>query len=125
MHACTGKALALLGEKAEYMAATGPDVRSVAAGTAATSAQARNIALCSQLQEVHRSLGSLLPRLPGTAAPALAAALDTLQVGRSWRVHGHSPASSCVLVLNHIGAVNLVVTCNHSCMELNGGCHAS
>jgi hypothetical protein len=75
-----GKALALLAEKAEYMAATGPDVRVVAVGSAATGAQARNIALCSQLQEVHRSLGAILPRLPSTAAPALAAALDAVQV---------------------------------------------
>ncbi len=49
-------------------------------GAAATAAQARNIALCSQLQEVHRSLGGFTGRLPAAAAQALGAALDTLQV---------------------------------------------
>ena len=55
--------LLLLAKKAEYMAATGPDVRAVltggdgggrAQGAVANPAQLRNIALCSQLQEVHR-----------------------------------------------------------------------
>lgn len=41
--------------------------------------QVRNIALCSQLQEVHRSLVSLLPRLPAPAAMVLAGSLDGLQ----------------------------------------------
>mmetsp|Transcript_14383 Transcript_14383/g.31097 ORF Transcript_14383/g.31097 Transcript_14383/m.31097 type:complete len:825 (+) Transcript_14383:68-2542(+) len=77
--ATVGKAMLLLAEKAEYMAATGPDVRAVAAGTPANPAQLRNIALCSQLQEVHRSLSSLLPRLPQTASPALQNALDAIQ----------------------------------------------
>jgi hypothetical protein len=39
----------------------------------------RNIALCSQLQEVHRSLVTLLPRLPGPAAAALSTPLEALQ----------------------------------------------
>lgn len=47
-----GKALQLLAEKAEYMAATGADVRALAPQP--NTAQIRNIALCSQLQEVHR-----------------------------------------------------------------------
>ena len=57
-------ALLLLAKKAEYMSATGPDVRAViieggasggrAVGAAANAAQLRNIALCSQLQELHR-----------------------------------------------------------------------
>ncbi len=47
----------------------GPDVRQV--GGACTSAQLRNITLCCQLNEVHRSLVSLLPRLPAHAAAAL------------------------------------------------------
>jgi hypothetical protein len=49
-----GKALRLLAEKAEYMAAAGPELRQVslgpAAGGGASQAQLRNIALCSQLQ---------------------------------------------------------------------------
>lgn len=73
------KALALLAEKAEYMAATGPDVRQL--GGAASQAQLRNIALCSQLQEVHRSLLGLLPRLPATAAAPLQSSLDLVQGG--------------------------------------------
>ncbi len=47
----------------------GPDVRQV--GGACTSAQLRNITLCSQLNEVHRSLMNLLPRLPAQAAANL------------------------------------------------------
>ncbi|KAL6762845.1 component of oligomeric golgi complex 5 [Haematococcus lacustris] len=74
-----GKALALLAERAEYMAASGPDVRALSLGQPATAAQQRNIGLCSQLQEVLRSLTALLPRLPPSAAPALSNALDTLQ----------------------------------------------
>jgi hypothetical protein len=54
-------------------AAAGPDLRSVAG--ACTGGQARNIALCGQLAEVHRSLATLLPRLPPPAAAALACAL--------------------------------------------------
>jgi len=78
--ATAGKALALLAEKAEYMAATGPEVRVVPGpGSPATPPQVRNIALCSSLQEVHRSLVSLLPRLPPAAAPALGAALEAVQ----------------------------------------------
>lgn len=47
----------------------GPDVRQM--GGACTSAQLRNITLCSQLNEVHRSLINLLPRLPAHAAAAV------------------------------------------------------
>ncbi|MEW5299136.1 MAG: hypothetical protein WDW36_002180 [Sanguina aurantia] len=72
----TGKALKVLADKAEFMAATGSELRAI--GSTVNAAQARNIALCSQLQEVHRSLCSLLPRLPATAAPALATSLDML-----------------------------------------------
>ena len=48
---------------------SGPELRSV--GEACTAPQARNLALCGQLQEVHRSLTTLLPRLPPSAAAAL------------------------------------------------------
>ena len=40
-------------------------------GGACTSAQLRNITLCSQLNEVHRSLMNLLPRLPAQATANL------------------------------------------------------
>jgi hypothetical protein len=49
------------------------------AGGGANAAQMRNIALCSQLQEVHRSLVTLLPRLPAPAAAALSTPLEALQ----------------------------------------------
>jgi hypothetical protein len=48
-------------------------------GGGANAAQVRNIALCSQLQEVHRSLVTLLPRLPAPAAAALSTPLEALQ----------------------------------------------
>ncbi len=44
-------------------------------GGACSSAQLRNITLCSQLHEVHRSLLGLLPRLPAPAASTLKCAL--------------------------------------------------
>jgi hypothetical protein len=47
----------------------GPEVRTM--GGACTSAQLRNITLCSQLNEVHRSLVALLPRLPPQSAANL------------------------------------------------------
>lgn len=59
----------------------GPDLRSVAG--ACTGAQARNIALCSQLTEVHRSLAALLARLPPPAAASL-----TCETGSALRVQG-------------------------------------
>lgn len=45
---------------------SGPDLRQM--GGACTSAQLRNITLCCQLNEVHRSLANLLARLPSHAA---------------------------------------------------------
>jgi hypothetical protein len=52
------KAVRMLAERVEYMAAAGPELRQVplgpSAGGGATPGQLRNIALCSQLQEVHR-----------------------------------------------------------------------
>lgn len=50
-----------------------------ASGGGANASQLRNIALCSQLQEVHRSMITLLPRLPAAAAAALQGTLDALQ----------------------------------------------
>lgn len=69
-----GKALQQAAQRAEYMAAAGPDLRALAlqplggggggvggsggAGAGATPAQQRNIALASQVQEVHRCVTS-------------------------------------------------------------------
>lgn len=57
-----GKALQQMAQRAEYMAAAGPELRAVAlapGASGASAAQQRNIALASQLQEVHRC-GSLV-----------------------------------------------------------------
>lgn len=57
-----GKALQLLSQRAEYMAAAGPELRGVVlmpGGGGASAAQQRNIALASQLQEVHRWAAAL------------------------------------------------------------------
>jgi len=72
----TGTALQLMAERAEYMAAGGPEARAVAGP--ATAATARNIALAGALAEVARSLRALLPRLPPTAASALECVLAAL-----------------------------------------------
>lgn len=71
------RALQLLAEKAEFMAATGPDVRQVIGGC--NAAQMRNIALCNALQEIYRSLLQLLPKIPPQAAAALRQPLDAVQ----------------------------------------------
>ena len=47
----------------------GPEMRQVAG--ACSPGQQRNMKLCSQLQEVHRSLLTLLPRMQPPAAAAL------------------------------------------------------
>lgn len=75
--ACVGKAVRLLAEKAEYMAATGPELRQVTGSC--TSGQARNMQLCCHLQEVHRSLAGILPRLPPAAASVLAGPLNAIK----------------------------------------------
>ena len=53
-----GKAVRMVAEKAEYLAAAGPELRQVALGAAAgggaNSSQTWNISVASQLQEVHR-----------------------------------------------------------------------
>eukprot|EP00887_Chlorella_sp_A99_P006562 scaffold3.g6562.t1 len=72
-----GKALLLAAERAEYMAATGPDLRAVAGPC--TAPQLRNLTLCNCLQEVHRGVSALLPRVPPAAAAALAPPLEALQ----------------------------------------------
>ncbi|DBA73074.1 TPA: hypothetical protein ACH3X2_010013 [Trebouxia sp. C0005] len=72
-----GKALQLMAEKAEYMTFAGPEMRQV--GGPSSSGQQRNMRLCSQLQEVHRSLLTLLPRMQPHAAAALMAPLEAVQ----------------------------------------------
>ncbi|GAB4821831.1 hypothetical protein N2152v2_008877 [Parachlorella kessleri] len=72
-----GGALRLLAEKAGQMAATGPDLRSVS-GTC-TPAQLRSLSLCNCLQEVHRSLVALLPRMHLAATEELREPLDAVQ----------------------------------------------
>ncbi|GBF91082.1 hypothetical protein Rsub_03938 [Raphidocelis subcapitata] len=77
-----GTALKLIAQRAEYAAATGPELRAVTLSPSAggaTAAQLRNIALASQLQEIHRSLVTLLPRLPQQVAAALDSPLSALQ----------------------------------------------
>lgn len=68
----------------------GPDVRQM--GGACTSAQLRNITLCSQLNEVHRSLMNLLPRLPAQANANLRCAEDHVASATSTK-----PAALCVV----------------------------
>eukprot|EP00884_Botryococcus_braunii_P012366 jgi/Botrbrau1/2112/Bobra.0093s0019.1 len=74
---CVGKAMHMLAEKAELMAAAGPETRTVAG--ACSAGQQRNITLCGQLQEVHRSVAALLPRLPPQAAATLGPELEAVQ----------------------------------------------
>ncbi|KAL4458763.1 hypothetical protein ABPG75_013628 [Micractinium tetrahymenae] len=77
--ATVGKSLGMMAQKAEYMAASGPELRAVSPGSACNAAQLRNISLCNCLQEVHRSVGGMLGRLPAAAAEALAPPLGELQ----------------------------------------------
>jgi hypothetical protein len=64
-----GRALVVLADRAEMMAAGGPDLRAVAGPC--TTAQLRNIALCNALHEVHRSAAGMLPRMPAQAVEIL------------------------------------------------------
>ena len=57
----------------------GPEMRQV--GGPSSSGQQRNMTLCSQLQEVHRSLLTLLPRMQPPAAAALMYAYPHLVAG--------------------------------------------
>ena len=74
-----GTALHTVADRAEAMAAGGSEIRAIGGGGACTAAQARNISLCNALQEVHRSVGALTPRLPPTAAAALLSPVDGVQ----------------------------------------------
>ena len=67
---------------------------------ACTSAQLRNITLCSQLNEVHRSLMNLLPRLPAQAAANLRSPRSRSPLApeatRDSALHAHAPTSDTV-----------------------------
>jgi hypothetical protein len=64
--AAAGQALGVLSRRAAALMAPPSELRSVSGP--ASGAHLRNIALCSQLHEVHRSLLMLLPKLTPSAA---------------------------------------------------------
>lgn len=81
-----GSALQTAVDRAEMMAAGGPEVRALSGNNSSGStsiicnaAQARNISLCNALQEVHRSVAALIARLPPTASAALVGPVDAVQ----------------------------------------------
>ena len=79
----------------------GPEVRS--ASGSCTGAQQRNLALCSQLQEVFRSVLALLPRLPDTASGALQYVCSTLVSSKlsflhAWNAHECSSLKTAVML---------------------------
>lgn len=93
-----GKALALLAEKAEYMAATGPDVRALPGpGGAATAAQARNIALCSSLQ-----VGEAYDFMAGLDSRVFELAMSGSKVGRWERVFTRLSLAGLDLLLSDV-----------------------
>jgi conserved oligomeric Golgi complex subunit 5 len=75
--ACVGEALLLAAERAEHMAASGPDLRAVR-GTI-NSAQLKNISICNYLQEMHRSMLNLIQRLPDAAVLVLSAPIQAVE----------------------------------------------
>jgi len=72
-----GEALSLLAERGAYMAATGPELRQL--GGTASVPQARNIALCSALQEVYRAAAGLMARLAPPVAESLREPLEAVR----------------------------------------------
>lgn len=74
---CVGEALLLAAQRAEHMAASGPDLRAVR--DTINSAQLRNISICNYLQEMHRSMLNLVQRLPDTAVQALTAPIQAVE----------------------------------------------
>lgn len=75
--AAVGAALRLMVERAEMMAAGGPEARAVAGP--ATPAAARNISMAAVLAEVARSVAGLLPRLPPAAVTVIEGPLAAVQ----------------------------------------------
>mmetsp|Transcript_44390 Transcript_44390/g.74008 ORF Transcript_44390/g.74008 Transcript_44390/m.74008 type:complete len:808 (+) Transcript_44390:117-2540(+) len=67
------KAIRILGEKCEYLIASGPDAHQVTATCSAT--QERNLQLCVLIQEFHSAVAGILGGLPTGAAEALKKAL--------------------------------------------------
>ncbi len=80
-----GSALQTAADRAEMMAAGGPEIRSLSgSGSGSNSlicnaSQARNISLCNALQEVHRSVAALTTRLSATASAALVGPVNAVQ----------------------------------------------
>jgi conserved oligomeric Golgi complex subunit 5 len=82
-----GSALHMAADRAEMMAAGGPEVRALTGSGGGggggsiicNAAQSRNISLCNALQEIHRSVCALISRLPPTASAALVSPVDAVQ----------------------------------------------
>lgn len=93
-----GKALQLLAQRAEYMAAAGPELKALALAPGAggaSPAQQRNIALASQLQEVHRcgTRGGRGPGVCGRTAQRVAASCDGTPAGPACQLHPQLPGA--------------------------------
>lgn len=74
-----GKAIVLLAERVGLMASAGSEVATM--GGSCTSAQSRNITLFSHVQDVHRALVSVIPKLSLMAAQALVHPMEALKEG--------------------------------------------
>lgn len=74
-----GKAVILLAERVGLMASAGSEVATM--GGSCTSAQSRNITLFSHVQDVHRALVSVAPKLSLMAAQALVQPMEALKEG--------------------------------------------
>lgn len=75
--ATVGKVVNLIAERVDAMASAGSEVRTMSGPC--TSAQARNISLCSHIQEIQRTLVSVAAKLPLIAAQSLLAPTDVLK----------------------------------------------
>lgn len=75
--ATVGKVVNLIAERVDVMASAGSEVRTMSGPC--TSAQAKNISLCSHIQEIQRALVSIASKLPLVAAQSLLAPTDVLK----------------------------------------------
>ena len=71
------KALKAVADRARAAAASGPELRGL--GRGCSQAQARNIALCLRLQEVHGTFQAVLARVPPPGQEALQGSLNLLE----------------------------------------------
>lgn len=71
------KALKAVADRARAVAASGPELRGI--GRGCSQAQARNIALCLRLQEVHGTFQAVLPRVPAAGQEALQGSLNLVE----------------------------------------------